>query len=97
MKEIKGVLGSAEQARPLVIGWDTVYVHTNIRPAIRKRLIDGEFKEIELPDMYEYDEIQYTKDEYIELMAQQSKQLSTELLDTQLALCELYETLGGEE
>lgn len=52
------VQGSATQAKPLIIGKDTVYVHENIVP-----VKDEEGKVIE--DLFEYDEIQYGKDEYI--------------------------------
>ena len=32
MKDMGRVRGSAEMAKPLVIGADTVYVHTDIQP-----------------------------------------------------------------
>ena len=60
------VRGSVQQAIPLIIDKDTVYVHTNIH-------------NIEVDDMretrieHEYNEVQYAKDEYIELVTEQSK------------------------
>ena len=81
MKYIGDVYGTAEQARALVIGLDTVYVHTDT-----EELENG---------LYKYKEAQYGKDEYIELMAAQNAQLGTELADTQIALCEIYESNGG--
>lgn len=89
MKVIGTVQGNSEQAKALVIGKDTVYVHTDIVPVEK----DGKVVE----DLFSYTEVQYGKDEYIELMAQQNKQLGNDLLDTQLALCEIYETIGGAE
>ena len=89
MKVIGTVQGNSEQAKALVIGKDTVYVHTDIVPVEK----DGKVVE----DLFGYTEVQYGKDEYIELMAQQNKQLGNDLLDTQLALCEIYETIGGAE
>ena len=89
MKLIGTVQGNSEQAKALVIGKDTVYVHTDIVPVEK----DGKVVE----DLFSYTEVQYGKDEYIELMAQQNKQLGNDLLDTQLALCEIYETIGGAE
>lgn len=89
MKIIGTVYGSGEQAKSLIIGKDTVYVHTDIAPVVR----DGET----LNDVFTYTEVQYGKDEYIKRMAEQNEQLSVELTDTQLALCEMYETLGGAE
>lgn len=89
MKIIGKVVGSAEQARPLVIGKDTVYVHTDILPFEKRgKVIDGLFR---------YNEIQYDKDEYIELMVQQNEKLDNDLTNTQLALCEIYEKIGGAE
>ena len=57
----KGIVrGDAEQAKPLIIGTDTVYVHTNIREYDK---LDSDGKKIGVG--YEYNEIQYDKDEYI--------------------------------
>ena len=89
MKLIGTVQGNAEQAKALVIGKDTVYVHTDIVPVEK----DGKIVE----DLFSYTEVQYDKDEYIELMAKQNEQLGNDLTDTQLALCEIYETIGGAE
>ena len=88
MKEIKNVQGSYEQARPLIIGKTTVYVHTNI---VQAKDEDGNI----IDDLYVYDEIQYTKDEYIKIIADKNSQLEQEVIDTQLALCDIYETIQG--
>lgn len=82
MKNVGRVQGNTEQAKALVVGKDTVYVHTDIQPVMK----DGKVVE----DLFSYNEVQYSKDEYIE-------QLSTDLTNTQLALCEIYEALGGAE
>ena len=88
MKEIKNVQGSLQQAQPLIVNKDTVYVHTNIVQSKDKdgNVVDG---------LYVYDEVQYTKDEYIQIMAEKNSQLEKELTDTQLALCEIYESVGA--
>ena len=89
MKLIGMVQGNAEQARALVIGKDTVYVHTDILPLEEEgKIVEG---------LFSYTEVQYDKDEYIELMAKQNEQLGDDLTDTQLALCEIYETIGGAQ
>ena len=88
MKEIKNVQGSLQQAQPLIVNKDTVYVHTNIVQATDE---DGNV----VDNLYVYDEVQYTKDEYIQIMANKNSQLEKELTDTQLALCELYESVGA--
>lgn len=79
------VQGDSEQAKELVIGKDKVYVHTNITPITT----DARGKEVK--DLFQYNEIQYDKDEFIEMLAQQNAELSSGLTDTQLALCEIYE------
>ena len=88
MKEIKNVQGSTEQAQPLIVNKDTVYVHTNIVQATDEdgNVVDG---------LYVYDEVQYTKDEYIQIMAEKNETLERDLTDTQLAIVELYETIQG--
>lgn len=43
---------------------------------------------------YEYDLTQYSKDEYINLIDDKNESLETQITDTQLALCEVYEMLG---
>ena len=88
MKEIKNVQGSYEQAQPLIVGKTTVYVHSNI---VQAKDEDGNV----IDDLYVYDEIQYTKDEYIKIMADKNSQLEQEVIDTQLALCDIYETIQG--
>ena len=68
MKEIKNVQGSSQQAQPLIVNKDTVYVHTNIVQATDEdgNVVDG---------LYVYDEVQYTKDEYIQIMAEKNETL----------------------
>ena len=38
---------------------------------------------------------QYEKDEYIKLMVDKNAALEEQLTDTQLALCDVYEMIGG--
>ena len=87
MKEIKNVQGSSHQAQPLIVNKDTVYVHTNIVQATDEdgNVVDG---------LYVYDEVQYTKDEYIQIMAEKNETLERDLTDTQLAIAEIYESLA---
>ena len=87
MKHIGRVIGNYEQARPVVIGKDTVYVHNDIQK-LNTETTDEE-------SLYSYTETQYKKDEYIELIVKQNEKLNADITDTQIALCEMYETLGG--
>ena len=64
MKDMGIVQGCAQQAVPVVIGKDTVYVHTNI-----KQLPPDEHGSV----LFEYHEIQYDKDEYIFMMDEKAE------------------------
>lgn len=75
MKDMGIVQGSPEMAVPLIVGKDTVYVHTDIQ---------------EVPDaegnmVWQYHEIQYDKDEYIRLMSEKNSELD-EILNTLLGV-----------
>lgn len=88
MIEIGIVQGTAAQAVPLIIGKDIVYVHTNIAPLSQDKSnypVDG---------IYEYYEVQYDKDEYITLLSEKSSAQELQLTNTQLALTEIYESMG---
>ena len=88
LKEIKNVQGSLQQAQPLIVGKTTVYVHTNI---VQAKDEDGNI----IDDLYVYDEIQYTKDEYIKIISEKNETLENDLIETQLALCDIYEKMLG--
>ena len=80
-------------------------VRSAVKPQRRKSdefsvYISTDIREITLEDdngesriEYEYDQTRYTKDEYIQLMMDKNADLETEVSNTQLALCELYEAL----
>ena len=85
----KGIVrGSESQAKPLIVGVDTVYVHTNIEQV----KTDAEGNAVE--GLYQYNEVQYDKDEYIQIMSEKNAALEAEITSTQLALCDVYEMLG---
>jgi len=70
---------STVKPEPRVIDENSVWVHTNIQAveeAVGEEVFNG----------YEFNMIQYTKDEYIRM-------LDTQLTDTQLALVEVYELI----
>lgn len=87
MKDMGIVQGSAAQAVPLVVGTDTVYVHTDIEslPPDEQGNDQG----------FQYHEIQYGKDEYIKIISEKNASIEQQLTDTQLALVEVYEMIGG--
>lgn len=43
---------------------------------------------------FEYNLVQYDKDEYIKLIDDKNADLEQQMTDTQIALCDVYETLG---
>lgn len=85
MVEEKNVCGSAAQAKPLIIGKTTVYVHSNIQ-----EVLDEETNEP--TGLYTYDEIRYTKDEYLTLMANTTETLGANV-DFLLLMNQI--TMGG--
>ena len=86
MKNYGIVHGGAEQAIPLVVGKDTVYVHTNIT-----KLEPDPNDEFAPADLYSYEEVQYDKDEYIGLISNKNDALELQLTDTQIALADVFE------
>ena len=80
MKDYGRVRGSKEQAKPLIIGKDTVYIHTDI--------VDVE------DDQCEYNEIQYDKDEFIKLMAETNSALRSDFSATVMELSMLIAMSG---
>lgn len=81
MKDIGIVHGSATQAVPLVIGYDKVYVHTDIKEVDIEDGAGGTYK------TWQYHEVQYGKDEYIQRIgASQTALVGTpDLSDTSAA------------
>ena len=86
MKNYGIVHGGAEQAVPLVVGKDTVYVHTNIT-----KLEPDPNDEFAPADLYSYEEVQYDKDEYIGFISKKNDTLESQLTDTQVALADVFE------
>ena len=76
MKNYGIVHGGAEQAVPLVVGKDTVYVHTNIT-----KLEPDPDDEFAPADLYSYNEVQYNKDEYIQLISEKSNMMDEVLTE----------------
>jgi len=79
MIDVGYVTGSAEQAKELVIGTDVVYVHTEIEE------LEPEQGEERPSPVFKYKEVQYGKDEFIKLMAEQNKELNS-LMNTILGV-----------
>lgn len=79
-----GIVRSTEKPEPKVMDEYHVYINTNIttyEEDLEEGLIKG----------YEYHQIQYDKDEYIQLISDKNSELENQITDIQLALCEIYE------
>lgn len=82
MKRLKGVLGSKESAKELIIGKDTVYIHSNVR-----KLEGGDNNDLMGDgEIYIYDEIQMTKDEYLEDLQEKLEIANQALADMMLMM-----------
>ena len=59
--------------------------------------VNSDIKEIEMQSEdkthteYEFNQVRYKKDEYIKMIDERNTALESQLTDTQLALCEIYE------
>lgn len=64
----------------------SVWVNSDIRK-VEMQSENGSYTDTE----YEYNQVRYTKDEYIKLIDERNTTLESQLTDTQLTLCEIYE------
>ena len=69
---------------PMVIDEFSVWVYSDIVP-VEENVGEGTFIG------FEFNIVQYDKDEYIKMMAEKKSTIETQLNNTQLALVELYE------
>lgn len=64
-----------------------VFVYTDIKEVVES----SENGDINL---FEFNMIEYGKDEFIELLSDKNKSLESEITEIQLALCDVYERQG---
>ena len=83
MIDVGTVQGSKEMAIPVWVGKSTVYVHDNIH-----KVEDPEFPD---SDLYEYHEVQYTKDEYLQMMVEQQAANTADIADNREGIMETFE------
>ena len=79
-----GKVRSTVSPEPLIIDDYSVWVHSNITSIEED---NGE----ESFTGFEYDMVQYEKDEFIKIMTETNQTIETKLTDVQLALVEIYE------
>ena len=75
-----GIVKSTARPEEKVVDEYSVWVNTDIT---------------QTADGWEYHLVQYSKDEYLALMDEKNAALEEQLTDTQLALCDVYEMIGG--
>ena len=78
-----GKIKSLEKPERIDIRANTVFVASNITPYTE--IVEEDY----VIQGYEYNYKSYNKDEYIH-------ELEDQILNTQLALCDIYESLGGD-
>lgn len=83
-----GTVRSTVQPDEVVIDDYSVWVHSNIT-AISENGTDDELGF----NGYEFNMVQYTKEEYIHMLSEKNDTLEEAVTITQLALCEVYEML----
>lgn len=82
-----GTVRSTVRPNALVVDEFSAWVNTNITEVSENVGDENEF------NGFEFNQVQYEKDEYIKLMSEQNLSLEAQLTDTQLALVEIYEGL----
>lgn len=96
MKDLGTRFGSSAWAVPVIYTPEIVYVHTDIEQV----KVDAQGKAV--TDLYKYHEKQYAPAEYIEQIGKENADLNDQvtasqkqLTDTQMALVDVYELIGG--
>jgi hypothetical protein len=82
-----GKVRSTVKPEPIVIDEFSVWQHTNIQDVFDNVGEESEFVG------FEYNMIQFTKDEFILSQATENTILQQQVTDMQLALCEVYELM----
>lgn len=83
-----GTVRGTEKPDKIIIDDYSVWVNTDITEI---QVADENGNRTE----WEWNQEQYEKDEYIKMMASKNAVLEKQIDDTQIALCEVYELIGG--
>lgn len=79
-----GITRSKVKPKPVEVTENKVFIATDIK------FVDIQTEE-HYNKEYEFNYVEYDKDEYIELISKKNEELEQQVTDTQLALCDVYE------
>ena len=82
-----GLQRSAVEPKAVEITESKVFVATDIEQ-VTLTMDEQEVQE------YQFNLVEYDKDEYIKIISEKNEELEQQMTDTQLALCEVYELMG---
>lgn len=82
-----GLVRSTVKPEPKEIDAYSVWINTDIRE------IQVQNEEDDAHIEYEFDQVQYSKDEYIKMIDDKNTELEVAITDTQLALVDVYEMI----
>lgn len=82
-----GLVRACERPEAVVVDEYSVWVASDVQ-SVTVRDESGEHTE------YEFNLVQYEKDEFIHGMIEQNQSLEQQLTDTQIALCDVYELIA---
>lgn len=82
-----GLQRSAVEPKAVEITESKVFVATNIEQ-VTLTMDEQEVQE------YQFNLVEYDKDEYIKIISEKNEELEQQMTDTQLALCDVYEMIS---
>ena len=82
-----GLQRSAVEPKAVEITESKVFVATDIEQ-VTLTMDEQEIQE------YQFNLVEYDKDEYIKIISKKNEELEQQMTDTQLALCDVYEMLA---
>lgn len=82
-----GLTRSTIEPKPIEITENKVFIATDVHQIIT------ETDEHKIQE-YEFNLIEYSKDEYIKLISNKNSEIEQTLIDTQMALCDIYESIS---
>lgn len=85
-----GIVRSSVKPEPIKINEYSVYINTDIE-SINETYEDGTSF-----NGYSSHMIRYDKDEYIRMIIKENSNLSKQVIETQLGLCEVYEKMEAQ-